>query len=89
MKKTAETEPRLLTAEEVLTRTGLSRSVFYRLLAAGKFPLPIRLVSGLKLVNGSCRGWYENEVCGWISAALKKCERVKYGPGKKTKEGKR
>lgn len=43
---------------EVLARTGLARSTVYELVAAGKFPAPVRL--GPRRV-----GWAESEIEKW------------------------
>jgi prophage regulatory protein len=50
---------RLLRLPEVRTRTGLSRSSVYRLVAAGTFPKPVK-------VSTATTTWIESEVDAWI-----------------------
>ena len=52
---------RILRRPEVETRTGLSRSTIYAMMAAGEFPLPIRL--GKRAV-----GWPEERISSWINS---------------------
>lgn len=51
---------RLLRRVAVERKTGLSRSSIYRLMAAGDFPLPVRLSTHAK-------AWVESEVDEWIN----------------------
>lgn len=46
----------------VLAATGLSRSLLYRLVAAGRFPRPVGLG------GTASRAWRSTEVLAWISA---------------------
>lgn len=52
-------EERLLTAKEVMTRTGLSRMTIYRYVKAGTFPAP------RKLSAGAIR-WHSGVIDSWI-----------------------
>ena len=49
----------ILRRQAVQTRTGLSRSTIYAMMAAGSFPKPMPL--GLRAV-----GWAESEVSDWL-----------------------
>lgn len=50
----------VLRRPQVETRTGLSRSSLYALIASGRFPAPIRLTPNTV-------GWLEHEVERWIA----------------------
>lgn len=50
----------ILRRHQVQSRTGLARSSIYALIAAGRFPAPIRLTSNTV-------GWLEHEVEQWIT----------------------
>lgn len=50
---------RMVRANEVCSRTGLSRTTIWRLVRKGEFPPPRRLSS-------NAVGWIEEEVDGWI-----------------------
>lgn len=52
---------RILRRPEVQTRTGLSRSTIYAMLAEGAFPAPVRL--GARAV-----GWPESEIAAWLES---------------------
>ncbi len=54
---------RMLRRREVETRTGLSRSTIYELMAKGSFPKPVLL--GSKIV---C--WIEQEIEAWLQAKI-------------------
>jgi prophage regulatory protein len=49
---------RLIRLQEVLEMTGWSRSHIYALVAAGRFPVPLKL--GLRAV-----AWRESEIAQW------------------------
>jgi prophage regulatory protein len=49
--------------KRVLDRTGLSNSTLYELMAAGKFPKPVKIAD-------RCVAWPENEVDAWIAARI-------------------
>lgn len=51
---------RFLLLDEVLERTGLSRTMLYELIAEGKFPRPVKL--GLRR-----NAWVDLEVDGWMA----------------------
>ena len=51
---------RFLLLDEVLERTGLSRTMLYDLIAEGKFPRPVKL--GLRR-----NAWVDLEVDGWMA----------------------
>lgn len=46
--------------KRVLDRTGLSNSTLYELMAAGKFPKPVKIAD-------RCVAWPANEVDAWIA----------------------
>ncbi len=52
----------ILRLSAVLLKTGLSRSALYRLEAAGRFPMRVRISD-----YGSAVGWYQHEVDEWIA----------------------
>jgi prophage regulatory protein len=52
---------RILRRPEVETRTGLSRSTIYAMMADGTFPKPIRL--GKRAV-----GWRESDIAEWLES---------------------
>lgn len=54
----------LLRIRNVLTVTGLSRSQLYRLIAAGKFPRPV------KLAGTAARAWSSTAVSQWVEEQL-------------------
>lgn len=51
---------RILRLPTVLSRTGLSRSTLYRIIAEGTFPRQIQIS-----IHGA--GWYESEINTWIA----------------------
>lgn len=51
---------RLLRCPEVLSRTGLSKTALYSLIAAGEFPAPVQI--GPRSV-----AWKESEINCWIA----------------------
>jgi prophage regulatory protein len=55
---------KILRRREVESLTGLARSSIYELVAAGKFPKPIKL-------TGRSVGWVESEVTDWLSGRIK------------------
>ena len=50
----------VLRRPQVESRTGLSRSSLYALIASGQFPAPIRLTANTV-------GWLENDIERWIA----------------------
>lgn len=48
---------------EVRSRTGLSRSTIYAMMASGMFPKPVKL--GQRAV-----GWVENEIGEWLNSRM-------------------
>lgn len=56
---------RILRRPEVEARTGLSRSTIYAMMAAGAFPVPIKL--GTRAV-----GWPEAELTDWLESCKAK-----------------
>ncbi len=54
---------RILRRPEVETRTGLSRSTIYAMMAEDKFPKPVRL--GKRAV-----GWTESAISEWIESRV-------------------
>jgi prophage regulatory protein len=50
---------RIIRFEEVLSRTGLTRSTLYRKIASRTFPKQIA-------ISARCRGWRESEVNDWL-----------------------
>ncbi|WP_397589686.1 helix-turn-helix transcriptional regulator [Sphingorhabdus sp.] len=53
----------LLRKKDVLGCTGLSGSTLYELMAAGKFPKPVK-------ISNRCVAWPANEVEAWIAARI-------------------
>lgn len=66
--------PRLIRLPEVISKTGRSRSWIYGAVAAGEFPVPIKL--GPKAI-----AFVESEVDEWIAAKIS--ERVDWAPQNK------
>lgn len=58
---------KLMRVREVMAAVGLSRASIYKLLAAGRFPAPVRV--GIKAVR-----WRQSHVEGWISCS-RQCRR--------------
>lgn len=56
---------RLIRRREVESRTGLSRSGIYGLMASKQFPRPV------KLGNGIAVAWVESEVAQWIESRIR------------------
>ena len=54
----------LLRLPAVLARTGLSRSQIYRLVAAGRFPRPVRLA------GTTSKAWSSTAVTAWIESQI-------------------
>jgi len=57
---TTEPSDRILRLNNVLDRTGLSRSTLYRKVQAGTFPKQVRIAA-------RCAGWRESAVNEWIT----------------------
>jgi len=57
-------EPSLQRLSTVLARTGLSRSVLYRMMEAGRFPRPLRII------GTTTRAWNSDEVTAWVQAQI-------------------
>lgn len=55
--------PHLLRIKDVLTRTGLSRSTMYALIADGRFPAPVKL-------SIRCAAWPSDQVDAWIAERI-------------------
>ncbi|WP_323926399.1 helix-turn-helix transcriptional regulator [Aeromonas caviae] len=55
--------PQLLRIKPVLAKTGLSRSTMYALIAAGRFPAPVKL-------SARCSAWPSDQVDAWIAARI-------------------
>jgi prophage regulatory protein len=53
----------LLRIQEVIARTGLSRSLLYSQVQAGKFPAPVR-------VGERSSAWVDTEVARWIEERI-------------------
>lgn len=53
----------LLRLRDVCRRTGLSRSVIYRRIAAGDFPSPVKL-------GERASAWPEHEIAAWCVARI-------------------
>lgn len=51
----------ILRLPDVKSRTGLSRSTLYAMIAEGRFPQPIKL--GLRAV-----GWADSEIADWLES---------------------
>lgn len=59
----APTNETILRLQAVLSRTGLSRSLIYELIARDQFPKPIQL--GTRAV-----GWIGSEIDQWIASRI-------------------
>jgi prophage regulatory protein len=57
---------RLLRLPNVIAITGMSRSELYRRMAAGTFPMPVKL--GIRM-----SAWPAGEVMSWIEAQIIAC----------------
>ncbi len=62
---------RIIRFEEVLLRTGLTRSTLYRKIASRTFPKQIA-------ISARCRGWRESEVNDWLHNPM--CYEQEEGP---------
>lgn len=51
----------ILRLPDVVARTGISRSMIYRLMAAGQFPAAVR-------ITGRVTGWRSTDVDEWIAS---------------------
>jgi len=51
---------RILRIQEVLTRTGLTRSTLYRKIGSGRFPKQIA-------ISERCIGWRESAITRWMT----------------------
>jgi prophage regulatory protein len=58
------THETILRLQTVLSRTGLSKSLIYELIAKDQFPKPIQL--GMRAV-----GWIGSEVDSWIATRIR------------------
>jgi prophage regulatory protein len=56
---TTDSADRIVRFEEVLSRTGLTRSTLYRKIASRTFPKQIA-------ISARCRGWRESELNDWL-----------------------
>jgi excisionase family DNA binding protein len=56
----APVEQALLTSEQAAAFCGMSRSVWYKYLSAGKIPRPVKI--------GSLARWRKEELAAWIAA---------------------
>ena len=55
----------LLRLPDVITRTALSRSIIYELLARNAFPAPVKLYPGSRL-----NGWPAEEIDAFVAARI-------------------
>lgn len=53
----------ILRLDDVMTRTGLSRSFIYAMIANGDFPAPIKL-------GPRASGWLAHEIDAWIESRI-------------------
>lgn len=53
--------PQIVRPRQLKAAIGLSRQTVYRLIAAGKFPAPIRLSPG-------CTGWLLSDIAAWLAS---------------------
>jgi len=60
-------EDRFLRLDRVLSKVGLSRSVLYRMIEKGHFPMVIK-------INGSTSVWSENAVNDWMDERKQEAE---------------
>lgn len=61
--------PSLLRLATVLARTGLSRSVLYRMMDAGRFPRPLRII------GTTTRAWNSDDVTEWCQFQIANARR--------------
>ena len=54
-------QPVILRRPAVEATVGLRRSAIYKLMAAGEFPLPVKL-------TGKAVGWRRNDIDAWLAA---------------------
>jgi len=64
-KQTAEVQasPRAIRINQVIARTGLSRTTIHREVKAGNFPNPIS-------ISKRSKAWIEREVDAWLNAKI-------------------
>jgi prophage regulatory protein len=55
----------ILRRKQVESRTGLSRSSIYAMMAKGEFPKPVSL-------GGRAVGWIENQIDQWLESLIVK-----------------
>jgi prophage regulatory protein len=60
---------RLIRVSEVTSRTGVTKTHLYRLMAAGKFPRAIKVTEGTS-------AWVESEIAQWIADRIAASRRV-------------
>jgi len=65
VKKSHQSETRLIRINEVIELTGLSRSYIYALSSEGRFPKNISLVPG-----GTSRAWIYAEIQDWLNQRI-------------------
>lgn len=70
MSKTIQPRLMVLRRRQVEARTGLGRSSIYALIAAGRFPAPIRL-------SAHTVGWLAHEIDAWIAERAQASRKVK------------
>jgi len=58
----AQNSSRILRMNELHQKVGLSKSLLYALIAAGKFPQGFKLTS-----NGRSRGWFESTIDEYLA----------------------
>jgi prophage regulatory protein len=59
----SESKERLIRLDEVMSRTGLTRSLLYKLMKESDFPKSITLA-------GSAVAWPESKIDSWIAARI-------------------
>ena len=66
----SEPKERLIRLDEVMSRTGLTRSLLFKLVKVKSFPRSISLA-------GSAVAWPESKIDGWIAARIEAAEQEK------------
>lgn len=59
------THPTLQRIKQVMDRTGVSRSMLYKLMARGEFPKPVKISVSSRVV-----AWDSHAVTAWIESRL-------------------
>ena len=64
LSQTSSVRDRLLRLDQVKEIVGLGKTLIYRMVSDGEFPVPYK-------PGGSATRWSENEILGWLSSCAK------------------